>query len=208
MRLLFLLFLSSFAFTEEIYVTERLFCPITTFDISNDETPIGTVTKQILSLGTSYYIEDLDSTILASASTRFFSWGTITDIENPDACKICSFEENLWKLPPWTEYRILNAQNETILIAELNIFGTTFSLFEPNDPTHIMATISRPLIHIFRDSWTIDILDKPNIERLIDPNLLTLLAVYQTDKDNRIRFWSDIHTAFGQEFEQYDGRRL
>jgi len=214
-KLLLLTLLSSSAFgvitrlPEEFFVKERLFSLLSRFDVTSDLEPLAVASKRLLAFTPSFDLEDANSQPLASASSRFFSWGTIADITDPGGKPIGRIEEEVWRIFPWAEYRLFNASNALIAIAKMDPVGAEFVLFHPDAPEHIYATISRPLIHFFRDSWTVRIFDYQVFEEnLIDPRLLVMLSVYQTDKDNRDRWKSLIEEQISTEINQFEGTRL
>ncbi|MDE3046125.1 MAG: hypothetical protein KGJ02_05730 [Verrucomicrobiota bacterium] len=194
---------------EEFFVTERLFSPLSTFDISTDLEPLAVVSKRFFSFTPSFDLEDVNNGPLASASAHFFTWGTIADVKDPKGQKIGCIEEEIWRIFPWAEYRVLNALGEVVSVAKMDLLGTEFSLFHPDFPDHIYATISRPIIHWLRDSWTVRIFNKEAFEQTgMDPRLLMMLAVYQTDKDNRDRWRILIESQISTEIYQYEGTRF
>lgn len=215
LRILWILFLCSSSFAaitrlpEEFFVKERLFSLLTTFDISTDLEPLATASKRLFTFTPSFDLEDASSRPLASASARFFSWGTIADITDPGGQPIGRIEEEVWRIFPWAEYRLFNAFDEVIAIAKMDVLGEEFILFPPDSPEHIYATIRRPLIRFFRDSWTVRILDYQVFEEnRIDPRLLVMLSVYQTDKDNRDRWKGLIEDEISSEINDFEGTRL
>jgi uncharacterized protein YxjI len=195
-----LFFLASAVFATEYTVTERLFCPISTFDISVDGETIATAYKRLFALTATYDLEDNDSNLLATARGHFFSFGSVADLEDAEGRLLGRIEEYLWKIPPWVEYRLVDAEERWFGTAELNILGNQFDVMRVENP-EVLATMNRPLIHFFRDSWTISTTDE------IDPRILILLTVFQTDKDNRSRFWSDFKNQLSEELNSYDTRR-
>jgi hypothetical protein len=179
--LLFCLFVS-LGFANEFTVSERLFS--TVFDVLNQETHVATISKQLSTFSTTYLVEDLRKNPLLSATTRFFSWGTVADLEGPSGSKIGSIEENLWRVAPWAEYTITNADNDVVLIAVMDFLGSQFLIYHPKEPEAILATMSRPVLRTVKDDWTVKILAPTRV----DPPFLFLLAAYQTDRDNQERF--------------------
>ncbi len=207
----FLLFLLPFAFSAiaplpaEFTITERFFSLTSSFDIASEERPMASATKRLFSFTPIYDLEDAESKPLATARARFFSWGTVADIEDPEGRNLGRIEENLLRILPWGEYKVFDAENKQVLLATMDFWGTEFTLTDPSMPDHVIATISRPWIRLFRDDWTIRIYDPEMFEReIIDPRTLILLAVYQTDKDNRAKFFHEYETQLHKEFEQLE----
>jgi hypothetical protein len=177
----------------EFQITERFLSLTSTFDVSTDVLTFATATKRFFSLTTCFDLIDGNNVPQASANSRFFSWGTVADVTDSKGDKIGWIEEEIFRLIPWSEYRVFNAFNQIVAVARMNFWGTDFELYPPNDPSHIYATINRPFIRCFRDNWTVKILDESAFETgAIDPRLLVMLAIYQTDKDNRDRMRNQI----------------
>jgi uncharacterized protein YxjI len=209
MHLLFLLLpLSCFAINylpEEFTITERFFSLASSFDIACEEQQIATATKRLFALTPVYDLEDSECQPLATARARFFSWGSVADIEDPEGENLGRIEENSWRILPWGEYKVFDAENKEILRATMDFWGTEFTVMNPAAPDHLIATIRRPFIRLFRDHWTVHIYDHPLFEReALDPRILILLAVYQTDKDNRARFFQEYKTQLLKEFEKLE----
>ncbi len=194
---------------EEFTITERLFSPISTFDVRTDLAPVAVVRKRILSLTSTFDLEDPFERPIATAQSRFFAWGTVADVAEPNGEKIGWIEEDVLRIIPWAEYRVFNKDNQLAAIARMNFWGTSFELYHPDRPEEIYASISRPFIRIFRDDWTVQIRNLSVFEQnIIDPRLLILLAVFQTDKDARDRLRSDIQEALRLELSDFDASRL
>lgn len=205
--LLLLLPLSCFAIAplpEEFTITERFFSLVSSFDIACEEQQMASATKRLFALAPVYDLEDSESQPLATARARFFSWGSIADIEDPEGKNLGRIEENCWRILPWSEYKVFDAENKEVLRATMDFWGTEFTLTDPAAPDHVIATISRPIIRLFRDHWTVHIYDDLMVEREIDPRVLILLAVYQTDKDNRAKFFQEYKAQLLKELEQLE----
>ncbi len=208
---LFLASFSLFSITrlpEEFTVTERFLSLPATFDIETDLEPFAVATKKIFSAATSFDLKDLEGRLLATSESRLLSWITIAHVADPDGQKIGLLEEEYFKIIPWAEYRIFDADDTLKAVAKMNLWGTVFKIYHPDDPTHLYATISRPLIRIYRDCWKVKILDYTIFEqRIIDPRLLVMLAVYQTNSDNRNRLKKEIFDQFRLNQEDFEGKR-
>ncbi len=193
---------------EEFTVVERFFSPISTFDASTDLAPVGVVRKRLLSWTPTFDLEDAQELPLATASTHFFAWGTVADVLDPNGEKIGWIEENVLRIIPWAEYRIFNKENQITAIAKMNLWGTHFELYHPDRAEEVYATISRPFIRLFRDHWTVQILNTSIFEEnIIDPRLLILLAVFQTDKDARDRIRAELQDAIRRELDDFEAYR-
>lgn len=211
--LLFLLSISSLSainrLPDEFTVVERFLALTDTFDVSTDLGPFAIARKRLFSLSTSFDLEDDLGRPLASAKARFFEWGTVADVWDPDGLNIGKIEEVVWRILPWAEYKVYDAQDRLAAIAKMNIWGTHFDLFHPDQPEHIYASIERPFIRVFRDYWTVQVRDYAIFEeKTIDPRLLVMLAVFQTDKDNRDRLRNEILDQLRREQYEYEGARV
>lgn len=187
---------------EEFTITERFIAFTPTFDIAVSGNTIATARKRIFSWTTTFDLEDSDKMPLAYAKAKFLAWGTMADVFDPLDRKIGWIEEVTWKIISWPEFRIFNEESRLAAIAKMNFWGTRFDLFEPDNSDHVFASVSRPFFRCFRDKWTVQILD-PRYFGIgcIDPRLLIMIAVYQTDRDNRERLRAEIENQLRMEFE-------
>lgn len=178
---------------DQFYVTERFLSLTSTFDISTDGEQFGMARKRFFAWTTTFDLEDRHQQPVATAKSRFFSWGTVADVVDPAGNKIGWIEEELFRLLPWAEYRLFNHQNQLVAIAKMNFWGTHFDLYHPDHTDLVYATITRPFFRCCRDFWTVDITNRQIFEEnIIDPRLLVILAVYQTDQDNRARYRREV----------------
>ena len=194
---------------EEFQVVERFLSLTSTFDVGTEVGSFAVARKRFFSLTTTFDLVDSNEMPLASASSRFFAWGTVADIADPAGNKIGWIEEEIFRILPWAEYRVYNSQNQIVALAKMNFWGTYFELTHPNQPDQIYATITRPFIRCWRDDWTVQIKDYSVFEQeIIDPRLLIMLAIYQTDKDNRDWIRREIIDQLQLEQNENEGRRL
>ena len=206
---IFPLFAQPLRLPEEFTVEERLFSWVSTFDVNCDLGTFAVARKRFFSLTPSFDLEDAQGQLLASAQARFFAWGTVADVVGWEGEKIGWIEEEVVRLIPWAEYRIFNWENRLVAIARMNFFGTCFEIYHPDRPEEIYATLSRPFIRIFREYWTVQILNYRVFEEgFIDPRLLVLLAAYQSDKDARDRLRLELQEELRKEWETFDGTRF
>jgi uncharacterized protein YxjI len=189
---------------EEFTVVERFISWTNTFDINTDLGTFALARKSFFSLTPTFTLEDDQGRPLASAKAHFFSWGTVADVTGPEGEIIGRIEEEVWRILPWAEYQLFDAEDHLVAIARMNFWGTHFNLFPPEDPDHIYATIERPFLRAFRDYWTVQVRDYAVFETgKIDPRLLIMIAVYQTDKDNRDRTRNEILEILSRQLDQY-----
>lgn len=215
LRIFLFLFFASIAFgnttrlPEEFTVVERFLSLTTTFDINSEYEKLGLARKRIFSLTSAFDLEDANEKPLAHAKTRLFAWGTVADVMDPEGNRIGWIEEELFRLIPWAEFRVFDSENKILAIAKMNFWGTKFILAPPDRPEEIYATVSRPFIRFFRDYWTVQI-HKMEIfeEKVIDPRMLMMIAVFQTDRDNLDRIRKEIQDQLRLEFDDYEGSRL
>ncbi|MBS0626263.1 MAG: hypothetical protein JSS32_09455 [Verrucomicrobia bacterium] len=187
---------------EEFTITERFIAFTPTFDIAVGRNTLATAKKRVFSWTTTFDLEDSDKMPLAYAKAKFLAWGTMADVFDPLDRKIGWIEEVTWKIISWPEFRIFNEESRLAAVAKMNFWGTRFDIFEPENPDHVFASVSRPFIRCFRDKWTVKILDPRYFGAgSIDPRLLIMIAVYQTDRDNRERLRAEIENELRMEFE-------
>lgn len=189
--LLFAISIASAAITrlpEEFHVVERFLSLTSTFDVSTEVESFALARKRFFSLTTTFDLEDANQLPIATASSRFFAWGTVADVLDPRGKKIGWIEEEIFRIIPWSEYKVFNHSNQLVAIARMNFWGTEFELYHPDNAAEVYATISRPFFTFFRDYWTVNIKNYQIFENgVLDPRMLIILAIYQTDKDNRDR---------------------
>jgi len=194
---------------EEFTIVERFFSLVSTFDVSTGLEPFAVARKRFLSLTPAFDLENTQGEIVATAKTRFFAWGTIADVTDSDDTPIGRIEEELIRILPWAEYKIYNRENQLVAIAKMDFLGTSFDLYHPDNSEEIYAIISRPFIRFYRDHWTVQIRNYSVFEENgIDPRLLILLALFQTDKDSRDRTRLEIQDQLRREWDDYEGRRV
>jgi len=194
---------------EEFTVIERFLSLTATFDINTEIERIGIARKRIFSLTTAFDLEDGQEKPIASAKARLLAWGTVADVLDRDGNRIGWIEEELFRIIPWAEFRVFNSENTLLAIAKMNFWGTKFEITPPDRPEEVYATVSRPFIRFFRDYWTVRIRNMPIFEeKVIDPRMLMMLAVFQTDRDNLDRIKNEIQDQLRLEFEDFEGRRL
>lgn len=188
---------------DEFRVTERFLALASTFDVSADLGAFAVAKKEWLALTPTYRLEDCEGNVLATGRGRFFSWGTVVDFADAEGIFLGKIEEVTWRFIPWAEYRIYDQEDRFVALAKMNYWGTHFDLFHPNEPDAVYATIARPYIRLFRDTWTVQVFH-PEIfeEGPIDPRLLILLAVFQTDKDNLYRIKQEALEQIRREQEE------
>ncbi len=205
-RFIFLIFISfsSAELPSEFYITERFLSFASTFDISTDTETFATARGQFFSLTPSFDLEDANQKLIACSQARLFAWGTTIDVADPEGNLIGVIEEEIFRIFPWAEYKIFNKDHELIAIAKMDFWGTEFQLVHPDQPEEIYASVFRPFIRIIRDPWTVQIQNREIFEEaLIDPRLLIMLAVYQTDKDNRDRYRIEFFDRLSQELNYW-----
>jgi uncharacterized protein YxjI len=194
---------------DQFYIIERFLSLTPTFDVSTDVEPFAIARKRFFALSSTFDLEDPEEQPLATASSRFFSWGTVADVMDPTGNKIGWIEEEVIRFLPWAEYRVFNHENRLVAIAKMNFWGTDFDIYHPDDPETVYATMNRPFFRICRDYWTVDIKNYRIFEdSIIDARLLVILAIYQTDKDNRDRVRREIFDQLIQDQDYFEGRRF
>ena len=204
--LCFAIHASALLLPDTFQIVERVFSLTTTFDVKTEKEILATARKRFLALAAAFDLEGGDQQLLATANSRFFSWGTVADIADGAGSKIGWIEEELFRILPWGEYRVFNSLNQIVAIAKMNFWGTYFELTPPDNGTEVYATMSRPLLRFYRDYWTVEIKNRSIFEEgIIDPRLLIILAIYQTDKDNRDRLRNEIFNRLQQDLDSNNG---
>jgi hypothetical protein len=140
--------------------------------------PVGKILRQNSSEGLFFCFVAQD-TLLASGqavvSDVLNLSLTLVDKENQQIGGFLAIIPNLYP----TEYQIFNKSQQLIAKGYMNWIGSTFSLVDPENPTHYLATFFRPFFKLFNDNWHVDVLE----ENLIDLRLLCVLGAFQTACD-------------------------
>ena len=193
----------------EFFVIERFLSFSSAFDITTELEPFAVARKELFSFTSSFELVDRNECLLASSSSRFFSWGMIADVMDPEGRDIGRIEEEVFRIFPWCEYKVFNETNQLVAIARMDFLGTEFEIFPPSNEKEVYATISRPLFRFFRDYWTVKINDlKVFEENLIDPRILIILAIYQSDKDNRDHYRKLFLENLRNELDAHEEHRI
>lgn len=194
---------------DEFFIVERFLSFASTFDVSTDLEPLATAKKQMFRASSCFEITKENGDLLATTKAHFLTLGTIAEVYDPKGNEIGRIHEEIFRILPWCEYKVYNHEGRIKAIAKMNFLGTDFYLTHPDDESILYATISRPLIKIIRDYWTVQIHDAQIFESgIIDPRLLITLAIYQTDKDNRDHYRKMFFDELRKEFEYFDEHRL
>lgn len=191
-KLLFSLLLIGSAFAtipDRFRINERFFALTTTLDLETEnEMAFAKARKRFFSLTSCFDLEvPAMPELNAMSAARFFTWGTIVDVADPSGNYIGRIEEQIFQFASWSKYYIFNAQGALVCIGQMNFLGTAFEFRSPLNENILLATIERPFVHFFTDSWTVQIRRENFDEKVIDPRLFILTAIYQTDKDNQRR---------------------
>ncbi|HSW86997.1 MAG TPA: hypothetical protein VLG49_05820 [Rhabdochlamydiaceae bacterium] len=187
---LFILFsISGFSnvlhFPQTFTVKEKGFSWNPRFEIEAESEKIGCVQKKLISLGSNFKFSSADGELLATTKAHYYSWGITADVYDGLNHSIGWIEE---KIPTWFSpgrFHIFNTDLSLVAVARMNFWGTKFMIQDPHAQFRTVAVISRPWLRCFKNKWTIRILDPESISPdRIDPRMLILTVVYQSDGEN------------------------
>jgi hypothetical protein len=181
---------------QPIEIRQHYSTPFPSFKIEKEGEPFAFAEGNYFSLAPTYTLYDTESRPIAKLEGRFFAWGTAGDLFDEKGELIGRFEENIFRILPWAEYRLFSKEGPLLATAQMNLFGTEFEVFTPSGL--LLASLSRPFCRFYRDVWSL------TAHVPLDPRLLILLAVLQTDVDNRNRFWGDWKEAFIQKISSFE----
>ena len=170
----------------EFQINERFFALTSAFDLQNKTETFGKISKKFFTLNTEYMFEDSFGELIAKGESQFFTWGTTVDVHAANGDKLGWIEEQLstWLSP--SKYRVYNGTNRLVATAQMNLWGTTFTVMDPNHSDKEIALISRPWFQLSENNWKVEILDPERLAASeLDPRLLVMVAVYRTDSENR-----------------------
>lgn len=165
---------------DEFTVTQRWLSLTLTFDIESNLDYIGSVQRKFLSLRTEYNFYDAQHALQAKAKARLISFGYVFDVVDALEQPLGRVEEYIFTLFP--KFDIISNENQTLAVAEQNLWGTKFTLKDPVTQEEL-AQMTRPFIR-FKDNWTVTITN-PSLfkSKNIDPRLFITVMAFQTDAD-------------------------
>lgn len=164
----------------EMYLSQHWVSYTTSFDIETKTQKIGTLYRRFFSLLMSYDFYNNSNQLLTTAQARFFSVGAHFDVYDAQKNLLGWVEEKIFTFFP--TFTIYSPQYTKLASAEMNFWGTTFTIYDPQDRT-VMATMWRSFFRIKND-WTIDIKNRSRLkEKNIDPSLLMTVLAFQGDRE-------------------------
>ncbi len=175
----------SYSFTiselpNKLYLTQHWVSYTTSFDIETKTKKLGTLYRGVLLFPLTYNFYDNTNHLLTTAKARFFAITAQFDVYDDKNTKLGSVEEKfLTFLPSFTIY---SPDYEKLARAEMNFWGTTFTVYDTLTDTPI-AVMSRPFFRIKND-WTIDFKNKDLLlQRNIDVGLFLTTLAFQGDRE-------------------------
>ena len=148
------------------------------FHITSGDNKCGVVEERIMSWGKTFEYM-MNDTLVSRAEERLISWGVNIDVYDNKKNKIGSIEEEILEgmFSIKTIYSIKNANGDVIgKSKKLDFFGTDIDVYDNSDK--LIATMTRPMINLMSDTWTIDV--KADV---IDKRILIFIPCYKTSVD-------------------------
>lgn len=173
-----------FSVPDQFKAREQLITIGTDVELYANKTRLGEVEQRTIRLTPTFDLYNIDGKKVASARQKIFSWGTSIEVKDCEGKLIGSVKENIfssiWNF--YTRYDILDA-NEKIIAAskKMEFFTTNFTIF--NNSNEEVLKMTRPMINIINDVWTVSI----SKSGVVDPRILTMIPAFKTAADNKKR---------------------
>lgn len=152
-----------------------------TYDIEAKNHLIGTLYRKFFSLMYTYEFYDAFEVEQAIARARFLSWTAHFDIYDTQDHLLGMAKEKFFSF--FGSFDILSPDNRLQATANLNLWGTQFTMIDPVT-RETMAIMTRPFLRLKHD-WNIKMINRQLIEeRQIDPNVLLTVIAFQGDKED------------------------
>jgi hypothetical protein len=152
-----------------------------TYDIEAKNQLIGTLYRKFFSLTYTYEFYDAFEVEQAIAKARFFSWTAHFDIYDTQDHLLGMAREKFFSF--FGSFDILSPDNRLQATANLNLWGTQFTMIDPVT-RETMAIMTRPFLRLKHD-WNIKMVNRQLIEdRKIDPNVLLTVIAFQGDDED------------------------
>jgi len=139
------------------------------------------IVEEVISLTTIYHML-IDNEKYAKARQKIVSIGTVIEIFDKNDKLIGSVEEKLFtSFGFYSLYNIYDANGKKIAYSEKHKYMTTkFKIKSANMQKSDICTISRPMVNVFSDTWTVDFNDSN-----FDKRLLVFIPCFKTYYDNK-----------------------
>lgn len=140
----------------------------------------GKVAESLVQLSRTFTWTGANGDTKATARVAIISWGTEINVYDGKGARVGSIEERVFSsmFKTWTAYDIKDAGGNRIALSDKTEWlGTTIKLTAP-DGTHI-ATLERPWINIWGDTWEVDIVTPGRV----DDSILVMIAAFKTAAD-------------------------
>lgn len=108
----------------------------------------------------------------------FRPWGAEFDVYNPKGERIGVIDGQVVTTES-AKFSIYNSEGTRVGIAYMDIKNAGFSIFHPENPNLVLATLRRNFIADQTDNWTITVNDDAG---LIDPRILKVFTAFSVDK--------------------------
>lgn len=149
------------------------------FHIKSGSNKCGVVEERVFSWGKTFEYLTND-TLVSRAEQRVISWGVKIDVYDESKNKIGSIEEEILEglFSIKTIYSIKDSSDNIVgKSKKLDFFGTDVDIY--NDKGDLIVTMTRPMINILSDTWTINIKSDE-----IDKRILVFIPCYKTSVDD------------------------
>lgn len=168
----------------KMLIREEVLAWTTTFNIEAEDRKLGSVYRKLLSWTPEYDFVNYAGDQVAKGKMRFFSLTVIFDVTDTIGNQLGKVQEVPYTFFP--TFEIVSPQGTILAVAKMNFWKTKY-VIKTYDGRHF-ATMSRNFFRL-KDDWRLEIHDQQVfLEKEIDPRMLILLAVFQTDRD----YWSSI----------------
>lgn len=150
--------------------------------LSDGKVRFGEIEERTLRLTPTFELFNIDGLKIATASKKFFSWGTTIEVKDCEDNLIGSVKENIFKsfFKFYTSYDILDSTGKTVATTK------KFEFFAPefivtNVKNEELMILKRRTFNILVDTWNVEILRKD----VVDPRIMIMIPAFKTSADNK-----------------------
>lgn len=143
--------------------------------ISHEDTKIGRINSKETSVGLKFTFLDDQNRLYGSSVSQILPIGSTGHVFDGAGHPVGSYNELVYTslLSDWSAYEIINSVGNVIGVSARAQFGSkNLNIFDSAGGT-LIARLSRPMITIFDDSWTLNVFDSTKIDLRI---LLSMVA--------------------------------
>lgn len=158
------------------------------FDMIADNRSMGSVVKSVFHVRTHYDLYDAFGAYQGQGIYRFFclglfyAWGTEIDVYDAQGNRVGVIDGQVATTEP-AKFSFYNLAGERVAIAYLDHKCSGFSLLDPDNPTLVLAHLSRNFIPDALDTWDVYLYHPEKIS----PMLVKMFAIFACDTQGKFK---------------------